>query len=104
MRGGGMLLETIQCFRLHWIKQWFYLSEVGRWCGGYREENYGILLVEFEDFNSPTVFTVFEMDERYDLILGIPWLDKPEPWIDWRSRTIGGGSFGVGKTFGSNDS
>ncbi|GMF50658.1 unnamed protein product [Phytophthora fragariaefolia] len=29
------------------------------------------------------------MDDRYDLILGMPWLAKHEPWIDWRSRTIG---------------
>jgi len=29
------------------------------------------------------------MDDRYDLILGMPWLVKHEPWIDWRTRTIG---------------
>ncbi|GMF20241.1 unnamed protein product [Phytophthora fragariaefolia] len=29
------------------------------------------------------------MDGRYDLILGMPRLAKHEPWIDWRSRTIG---------------
>ncbi|GMF50660.1 unnamed protein product [Phytophthora fragariaefolia] len=29
------------------------------------------------------------MDDRYDLILGMPWFAKHEPWIDWRSRTIG---------------
>ncbi|GMF25326.1 unnamed protein product [Phytophthora fragariaefolia] len=34
-------------------------------------------------------FIVLDMDDRYDLILGMPWLAKHEPWIDWRSRTIG---------------
>ncbi|KAE8901553.1 hypothetical protein PF003_g14374 [Phytophthora fragariae] len=29
------------------------------------------------------------MDDRYDLILGMPCLAKHELWIDWRSRTIG---------------
>ncbi|GMF41081.1 unnamed protein product [Phytophthora fragariaefolia] len=29
------------------------------------------------------------MDDRYDLILGMPWLAKHEPCIAWRSRTIG---------------
>ncbi|GMG14888.1 unnamed protein product [Phytophthora fragariaefolia] len=29
------------------------------------------------------------MDDQYDLILGMPWLAKHEPWIDWCSRTIG---------------
>ncbi|GMF38002.1 unnamed protein product [Phytophthora fragariaefolia] len=47
------------------------------------------LSVKFDDFNSIEPFIVLDMDDRYDLILGIPWIDKHEPWIDWRSRTIG---------------
>ncbi|POM61281.1 hypothetical protein PHPALM_29724, partial [Phytophthora palmivora] len=27
--------------------------------------------------------------DKYDLILGMPWLEKHEPWIDWRSKAIG---------------
>ncbi|GMF30597.1 unnamed protein product [Phytophthora fragariaefolia] len=34
-------------------------------------------------------FIVLDMEVRYDLILGMPWLAKHESWIDWRSRTIG---------------
>ncbi|GMF33642.1 unnamed protein product [Phytophthora fragariaefolia] len=45
--------------------------------------------VKFDDFNSVEPFIVLDMDDRYDLILGMPWLAKHEPWIDWRSRTIG---------------
>ena len=29
------------------------------------------------------------MDSRYDLILGMAWLERYEPWIDWRSETLG---------------
>jgi hypothetical protein len=47
------------------------------------------LTVKFDDFNSVEPFIVLDMDDRYDLILGMPWLVKHEPWIDWRSRTIG---------------
>ncbi|POM78720.1 Gag protein [Phytophthora palmivora] len=39
------------------------------------------LVVKFEDFDSTESFLVLDMD-KYDLILGIPCLDKREPWID----------------------
>ena len=29
------------------------------------------------------------MDSRYDLILGMVWLERHEPWIDLRSNTVG---------------
>ncbi|POM71906.1 Gag protein [Phytophthora palmivora] len=41
------------------------------------------LAVKFEDFDSTGSFLVLDMD-KYDLILGMPWLAKHEPWIDWR--------------------
>ncbi|KAG3004696.1 hypothetical protein PC120_g18412 [Phytophthora cactorum] len=47
-----------------------------------------VLAVKFEDFDSSEQFTVLEMD-KYDLILGMPWLEKHEPWIDWRGKAIG---------------
>ncbi|GMF28543.1 unnamed protein product [Phytophthora fragariaefolia] len=31
-------------------------------------------------------FIVLDMDDRYDLILGMPWLAKHEPSIDWQHR------------------
>ncbi|GMF48441.1 unnamed protein product [Phytophthora fragariaefolia] len=49
------------------------------------------LNVKIDDFDSVEPFIVLDMDDRYDLILGMPWLAKHEPWIDWRSRTIGAG-------------
>ncbi|GMF39866.1 unnamed protein product [Phytophthora fragariaefolia] len=48
------------------------------------------LKVKFDDFDSVEPFIVLDMDDRYDLILGMPWLAKHEPWIDWCSRTIDG--------------
>ncbi|POM77029.1 Gag protein [Phytophthora palmivora] len=27
--------------------------------------------------------------DKYDLIPGMPWLEKHEPWIDWRGKAIG---------------
>ncbi|GMF22934.1 unnamed protein product [Phytophthora fragariaefolia] len=41
------------------------------------------LRVKFDDFNSIEPFIVLDMDDRYDLIFGMPWLAKHEPWIDW---------------------
>ncbi|KAE8951905.1 hypothetical protein PF010_g33011 [Phytophthora fragariae] len=26
--------------------------------------------------------------DKYDLILGMPWLEKHEPWIDWRGKAV----------------
>ncbi|POM62677.1 LOW QUALITY PROTEIN: Gag protein [Phytophthora palmivora] len=43
--------------------------------------------VKFEDLNSVASFLALNMD-KYDLILGIPWLEKHDPWIDWRGKTI----------------
>ncbi|POM63321.1 Hypothetical protein PHPALM_21305, partial [Phytophthora palmivora] len=46
------------------------------------------LAVKFKDFDSTESFLVLDMD-KYDLILGMPWLEKHEPWIDWRGKAIG---------------
>ncbi|POM67965.1 Pol protein [Phytophthora palmivora] len=46
------------------------------------------LAVKFEDFDSTESFLVLDMD-KYVLILGILWLEKREPWIDWRGKAIG---------------
>ncbi|KAG3035116.1 hypothetical protein PC120_g1005 [Phytophthora cactorum] len=45
------------------------------------------LAVKFEDFDNSEQFIVLEMD-KYDLILGVPWLEKHEPWIEWRGKAI----------------
>ncbi|POM58545.1 Hypothetical protein PHPALM_36786 [Phytophthora palmivora] len=48
------------------------------------------LAVKFEVFDSTESFLVLNMD-KYDLTLGMPWLEKHESWIDWlwRGKAIG---------------
>ena len=45
--------------------------------------------LKFLDFNSVERCLVLDLDSRYDLILGMAWLERHEPWIDWRSKTLG---------------
>ena len=45
--------------------------------------------VKFLDFDSIERRLVLNLDSRYDLILGMAWLECHEPWIDWRSKTLG---------------
>ncbi|GMF62099.1 unnamed protein product [Phytophthora fragariaefolia] len=48
------------------------------------------LNAKFDDFDSVEPCIVLDMDDRYDLILGMPWLAKHEPWIDWLRAGRGG--------------
>jgi hypothetical protein len=41
------------------------------------------------DFDSIERCLVIDLDSRYDLILGMAWLKRHEPWIDGRSNTLG---------------
>ena len=45
--------------------------------------------MKFLDFDSVERCLVLDLDSRYDLILGMAWLERHEPWIDWRSKTLG---------------
>jgi hypothetical protein len=45
--------------------------------------------VNFLDFDSVERCLVIDLDSRKDLILGMAWLERHEPWIDWRSKTLG---------------
>ncbi|ETI37931.1 hypothetical protein F443_16229, partial [Phytophthora nicotianae P1569] len=47
------------------------------------------LNVNFLDFDSVERCLVLDLDSRYDLILGMAWLERHEPWIDWKSKTLG---------------
>ncbi|POM75939.1 LOW QUALITY PROTEIN: Gag protein, partial [Phytophthora palmivora] len=46
------------------------------------------LVVKFDGFDSTEAFLDLDMN-KYDLISGMPWLEKHELWIDWRSKAIG---------------
>ena len=45
--------------------------------------------VKFLDFNSVERSLVLDMDSRYDLILRMAWLERYDPLIDWRIKTLG---------------
>ncbi|KAE9038079.1 hypothetical protein PR001_g8104 [Phytophthora rubi] len=42
----------------------------------------------FDGFNSNDNFIVFEMNYAFDCILGIPWLVRYQPQIDWLARSV----------------
>ncbi|KAH9090422.1 hypothetical protein Ae201684P_014225 [Aphanomyces euteiches] len=39
-------------------------------------------------FDSEETFFVIDLDDRWDLILGMRWLEKHKPTIDWCSKTL----------------
>ena len=41
---------------------------------------------KFLDFDSIERCLVLDLDSRYDLILGMAWLERHEPLIDWRAK------------------
>ncbi|POM69898.1 Reverse transcriptase, partial [Phytophthora palmivora] len=49
--------------------------------------------VKFLDFDGRERCLVLDLDSRYDLILGMAWLERHEPWIDWKSKTLGATHF-----------
>ncbi|GMF59962.1 unnamed protein product [Phytophthora fragariaefolia] len=49
--------------------------------------------VKFLDFDSVERCLFLDLDARYDLILGMAWLERHKPWLDWRSKTLGATHF-----------
>ncbi|RAW34929.1 hypothetical protein PC110_g8760 [Phytophthora cactorum] len=49
--------------------------------------------VKFLDFNSVERCLALGLDSICDLTLGMAWLERHKPWIDWRSKTLGGTHF-----------
>ena len=45
--------------------------------------------IAFLDFKGIEEFYVIDMNLKYDLILGIEWLRKHEPWINWSTNEMG---------------
>ena len=43
----------------------------------------------FSGFDSVESYSVLRLSSGYDLILGMPWLERHKTWIDWRSKTLG---------------
>jgi hypothetical protein len=59
--------------------------------------------VKLADFDSVERCLVIDLDSRYDLILGMAWLERHEPWIDWRSKTLGATRLSPGGALASHE-
>ncbi|GMF68693.1 unnamed protein product [Phytophthora fragariaefolia] len=59
--------------------------------------------VKFLDFDSVELCLVLDLDARYDLILGMAWLERHEPWIDWRSKILGATHFSPSGALASHE-
>ena len=46
------------------------------------------LRLSFNDFKGEDTFIILDLDERFDLILGMPWLTRHSPFIDWSSQSL----------------
>uniref|UniRef100_A0AAV1VMA1 Uncharacterized protein n=1 Tax=Peronospora matthiolae TaxID=2874970 RepID=A0AAV1VMA1_9STRA len=33
-------------------------------------------------------FIVLDLDDQFDVILGLPWLRKYQPWVSWQHRSV----------------
>ena len=53
------------------------------------------LKMSFLDFDSLEWMFVIDMNYRFDIILGMPWLRKHEPWIEWKSGEMGSSQGGA---------
>jgi len=46
------------------------------------------LRLTLDSFEFDIDFVVFDLDERFDVILGMPWLTRHQPSIDWKAKSI----------------
>ncbi|KAG9415113.1 hypothetical protein AC1031_008539 [Aphanomyces cochlioides] len=46
------------------------------------------LQISIGDFSSTEEFFLMDLDNRWDLILGMGWLERHQPIIDWRLKTM----------------
>ncbi|KAH9103381.1 hypothetical protein AeMF1_020267 [Aphanomyces euteiches] len=46
------------------------------------------LPISIGDFSSREEFFLMDLDDRWDLILGMGWLERHQPIIDWRLKTM----------------
>ncbi|KAL8024274.1 hypothetical protein Plhal710r2_c005g0023681 [Plasmopara halstedii] len=45
--------------------------------------------IKFLDFDIVECCLAFDLDLCFDLILGMAWFEHRDPWIYWRSKTLG---------------
>ncbi|GMF57304.1 unnamed protein product [Phytophthora fragariaefolia] len=59
--------------------------------------------VKFLDFDSVERCLVLDLDARYDIVLGMAWLKRHEPRIDWRLKTLGATHFSPSGALASHE-
>ncbi|GMF53362.1 unnamed protein product [Phytophthora fragariaefolia] len=59
--------------------------------------------VKFLDFDSVERWLVLDLDARYDLILGMAWLERHEPWIGCSSKTLGATHFSPSRALANHE-
>ena len=50
------------------------------------------LSLSFDSFEGKSDFILLDLDEKFDVILGMPWLKQNQPVINWDAQTITVGS------------
>ncbi|KAF1314269.1 reverse transcriptase, partial [Globisporangium splendens] len=46
------------------------------------------MAIECDDFRGEDEFILLDLDDKFDLILGMPWLRRYQPSIDWKKKKI----------------
>jgi len=46
------------------------------------------MTIECDDFRGEDEFIALDLDDKFDLILGMPWLRRYQPSIDWKKKKI----------------
>lgn len=46
------------------------------------------LKMRYDEFRGEDEFILLDLDEKFDLILGMPWLKRYQPRIDWSKMSI----------------
>uniref|UniRef100_K3XD46 Uncharacterized protein n=1 Tax=Globisporangium ultimum (strain ATCC 200006 / CBS 805.95 / DAOM BR144) TaxID=431595 RepID=K3XD46_GLOUD len=46
------------------------------------------LAMKYEDFRGEDEFILLDLDDKFDIILGMPWLKRYQPSIDWMKMKI----------------
>ncbi|KAF1331689.1 Pol protein, partial [Globisporangium splendens] len=61
---------------------------VGKWVDCEDAEGVVRLAIECEDFRGEDEFILLDLDDKFDVILGMPWLKRYQPSIDWMNMKI----------------
>ncbi|KAF1316229.1 reverse transcriptase, partial [Globisporangium splendens] len=61
---------------------------VGKWVNCEDAEGVVRLAIKCEDFRGEGEFILLDLDDKFDIILGMPWLKRYQPSIDWMNMKI----------------